>query len=140
MRLSHWAIILGAVCAEVCDAQGLKAGVSRVDITPAPGFEMWGAAGRKGFAESTLDPLFARTLALKSSEISVALVTLDLGRTFSSEQMERLRTRVAQSVGVRHVIFTASHTHTGPNMMDDKYLQEAGERWEAKALEQIAQC
>lgn len=140
MRHLLWPILLGAIWMEVCEAQGLMAGVSRVDITPPPGFEMWGAAGRKVFAESVLDPLFARALVLKSADLSVALVTLDLGRTFSREQMNRVRKKVEQTVGIRHVIFAASHTHTGPNIMDDTYLAEAGDRWEPKALEQTTRA
>src|SRR4051812_20068317 len=124
MRLLPWAILAVTIWAEAGKAQGLMAGVSRVDITPPAGFEMWGAAGRKGFAESALDPLFARTLVLKSGDIAVALVTLDLGRTFSREQMDRIRKSVEKSAGIRHVIFAASHTHTGPNIMDDAYIAQ----------------
>src|SRR4051812_44778040 len=102
-------------------AQPLQAGVAVVDITPPAGFEMWGAAGRKGFAEATLDPLFARTLVLRQGSVSVALVTLDLGRTFGREQMDEVRRAVRQSSGIEHVIFTASHTHTGPNILDARY-------------------
>ncbi len=36
-----------------------------------------------------------------------------------------------------HVIFSASHTHTGPNILDDAYLAEYGERWEPEALDRI---
>lgn len=116
-------------------AGSLQGGVSVVEITPPAGFEMWGAAGRKGFAESALDPLYARTLVLKHQGVSMALVTLDLGRTFSREQMDRVRAAVRKSAGIEHVIFTASHTHTGPNILDDAYIGPG--RWEPEALQRI---
>ncbi len=138
MKRLLWVVVIASgVLAGGRGAQLLEAGASHVDITPPAGFEMWGAAGRKGFAESALDPLFARTLVLKSGDLAVALVTLDLGRTFSREQMDRVRGKVQKSVGIRHVIFAASHTHTGPNIMDDAYIAEARERWEPEALERI---
>ena len=118
-------------------AQPLQAGVAAADITPPPGIEMWGAAGRKGFAESTLDPLQARILALKHGDISIALVTLDLGRPFSRDQIDRVRSAVRKSVGIEHVIFNASHTHTGPNILDDRYITSPDERWEPEALQKI---
>lgn len=137
MRRLAGVAVAGAILAGAARAQQLEAGVSRVDITPPAGFEMWGAAGRTAFAESALDPLFARTLVLKAGGKLVALVTLDLGRTFSREQMDRVRKKVELSVKIRHVIFTASHTHTGPNILDDAYIADAGERWEPGALDQI---
>src|SRR3954454_14047611 len=47
------------------------------------------------------------------------------------------RAKVAQSSGIGHVLFSASHTHTGPNILDDAYLAEYGERWEPEALDRI---
>jgi len=136
MRLPAGIATAGAIFVAAARAQEIEAGVSRVDITPPAGFEMWGAAGRTGFAESALDPLYARTLVLRADGKTVALVTLDLGRTFSWEQMDRIRKRVLQSAKVQHVVFAASHTHTGPNILDDAYI--AAGRWEPAALERIA--
>lgn len=130
-----WTAILLLCLCRTLAASPLQAGAASVDMTPAPGFEMWGAAGRKGFAESTLDPLFARALVLRDSASSLALVTLDLGRTFSTQQMDRVRRAVRQSAGIAHVIFTASHTHTGPNILNDEYIT-AG-RWEPEALQRV---
>ncbi len=128
--------LIGLLCtAFQLGAERLEAGVSMADITPPAGFEMWGAAGRKGFAESTLDPLFVRALVLRHGSVSLALVTLDLGRTFGREQMDRVRRDVGRSAGITHLIFAASHTHTGPNILDDRYLT-AG-RWEPEALRRI---
>ena len=59
-------------------------------------------------------PLYARVLVLKSSHSSLALVALDLGRTFDAMHMADLRARFKSDFGIEHVIFSASHTHNGP--------------------------
>jgi neutral ceramidase len=129
-------LLLCSLCSlQPLAGQPLQAGVASAEITPPAGFEMWGAAGRKGFAESTLDPLWARALVLRDGHSSFALVTLDLGRTFSRPQMDRVRAAVRQSVGIEHVVFAASHTHTGPNILDDAYLTDG--RWEPEALRRV---
>src|SRR3990167_2959523 len=59
----------------------LLAGVAVRDITPPPGVPMWGYSDRKGPSTGTLDPLHARALVLKMREQTIAIVTMDLGRT-----------------------------------------------------------
>jgi len=123
-----------------CAWAELKAGAARVEITPPVGHQLWGLASRAGPATGVLDPLYARVLVLKSTESSLALVTLDLGRTFDAQQMADLRTRVKRELGIQHVVFCASHTHSGPTVLDKKYIQPGGNRWEPRALDSIAQA
>src|SRR5262249_17442785 len=64
----------------------LKAAVAKVDITPPPGLVMYGFFDRiqqNKVSTGTLDPLFARVLLLQAGEKRLAVVTLDLGRTFN---------------------------------------------------------
>ncbi|HEX2522546.1 MAG TPA: hypothetical protein VHP35_10510, partial [Terriglobia bacterium] len=63
-------------------AEDLKAGAARVEITPPIGHQLWGLASRVGPSTGVLDPLYARVLVLKSANTSLAVVALDLGRTF----------------------------------------------------------
>jgi hypothetical protein len=116
----------------------LKAGAARLDITPPVGHQLWGLASRAGPSTGTLDPLYAKVLVLKSAAASLAIVTLDLGRTFDEEHMADLRARVKAESGMEHVIFAASHTHTGPTPLNKKYIQSGGNRWEPKVLDAIA--
>ena len=72
----------------------LRAGVAKVDITPPPGLPMYGYLDRiknNHLATGTLDPLEARVLVLEAGDRRVALVTLDLGRTFGAASLARLR-------------------------------------------------
>ncbi len=121
-------------------AEELKAGAAKADITPPVGHQLWGLASRVGPSTGTLDPLYARVLVLKSDSSSLALVALDLGRTFDPEHMAELRSRVKRDSGVQHVIFAASHTHNGPTPLNRKYIQPGSKRWEPRALDLIARA
>ena len=118
-------------------AQGsLRAGVARVDITPPPGVEMWGYFDRAGPATSTLDPLFARVLALDDRRQTIALITLDLGRSFGPPQIAWLRDKARRQHQVKDIMVMASHTHSGP-VIEDSYDNGPPE-WEQRALAKIA--
>ncbi|MDX9754537.1 MAG: neutral/alkaline non-lysosomal ceramidase N-terminal domain-containing protein [bacterium] len=98
----------------------LQVGTAMEDITPPPGLPMAGYAARKDPAIGNWDTLFARTLVFDDGQTQAALVTLDLlyapPRPIRAAIME-----AAQSEwGIDHVIFIASHTHSGPrfNLFD----------------------
>ncbi len=88
----------------------LKAGTARVGITPPPGLPMYGYMERTQPATGTLDPLWARVLVLEAEGRRVAIVTLDLGRTFGPASLARLREAVKHSSGIAFLLVTASHT------------------------------
>ena len=116
----------------------LRAGVAKVDITPPAGERMWGYAGRSGPATGTLDPLCARVLVLEADEKRLALIALDLGRSFGPPALARLREAVKKSSGISYVLAAASHTHSGP-VIKDEYPGAAAPAWESITLERIAQ-
>lgn len=119
------------------NAQSFKAGVARADITPPPGVELWGYGDRSGPATGTLDPLYARVLVLDDGRQSVAVVTLDLGRSFGQPQMTSVRERARRIHNVNEVMFIASHTHSGP-VIDEDYDQVP--EWEKRALDKIVEA
>lgn len=131
-----WLMLLG-VLPLICSAQSFRAGVARADITPAPGVELWGYSNRSGPATGMLDPLYARVLVLDDGRQAVAVVTLDLGRSFGQPQMNFVRERVRQLHRVNEVMFIASHTHSGP-VIDEDYEQVPP--WEQRALDKIIQA
>jgi neutral ceramidase len=134
-RFFGWLLL--SVLPFVAHAQSFKAGVARADITPAPGVELWGYSNRSGPATGTLDPLYARVLVLDDGRQAVAVVTLDLGRSFGQPQMNFVRTRVRQLHRVNEVMFIASHTHSGP-VIDEDYEQVPA--WEQQALDKIVEA
>ena len=116
-----------------------RAGAAEVDITPPPGLPMYGYFERmqkRQIASGTLDPLYARVLVLEVSGRRLALVTLDLGRTFSEPWLDRLRTESRTSSAINALIVTASHTHSGPNILDD-YPGGRLPRWQLDVLHKI---
>jgi len=116
---------------------GLMAGVAKVDITPPVGHQLWGQASRIGPSTGILDALYARVLVLKSTDTSLAIVVLDLGRTFGLAQMDEVRSRVMAQAGIKHVIFSATHTHTGPTLLNQQFIEPGMNRWEPRCLDAI---
>ena len=112
---------------------------AKTDITPSASCELWGYSDRSGPSIGTRDPLFAKILLLDDGTHRLALVTLDLGRTFGPDSMNEVRQRVQKSARVEQVFFFASHTHSGP-VIDDSYAAGRRPEWETTALDRIAQA
>ena len=116
-------------------AAGLRAGTAKADITPSGGVPLWGFEDRLKPATGTLDPLFARVLVLEAGDKRLALVTLDLGRSFGPESVDQIRRAVKKSSGISCLLMTASHTHGAP-VIQDQY-KDGPPVWERAALEKI---
>lgn len=129
-------IVFCAMTAAAKSQSSLRAGAARTDITPPPGVDLWGYFDRAGPATGTLDPLFARVLVLDDGRQTIALITLDLGRSFGPPQIAWLRDKARRQHQVREVMLIASHTHSGP-VIEDSYDDGLPE-WERRALEKIA--
>src|SRR5215472_5311104 len=120
----------------------LEAGVAQVDITPPPGLPMYGYLDRlrkHQVAISTLDPLYARVLVLQGGLKRAALVTLDLGRTFNQSWLDRLHNTAKQTSQIDELIVTASHTHSGPNVLG-VYPDCRLPAWENAALDKVVEA
>lgn len=120
-------------------AAGFQAAVAKVDITPPSGLPMYGFFDRiqqNKLSTGTLDPLYARVLVLAAGEKRLAFVTLDLGRTFNQALLDQLRDNVKAAAGVCCLIVTASHTHSGPNILDE-YPDDRTPAWETNAISRI---
>lgn len=115
----------------------LEIGLEQVEMEFPVGIPMWGYLPRRP-STGTLDPLYARIFYFKEGDRNVALVQLDLGRTFGDPQMNRVRKEVKEQAGVQEVIFTATHTHSGPSLLDT-YPDDTPPDWELAALEAIAE-
>src|SRR5271165_1285345 len=140
-------IILGLALMLVVAPRGmcgaaLRAGVARVDITPPAGEQMWGFEDRHQPATGTLDPLYARVLVLEAGPEGaprrLALVTLDLGRSFGPGSLARLREAAQRSSGIACLLVAASHTHSAPVIRDE--YRDAPPAWEQAALDKIGRA
>ena len=92
---------------------------------------MWGYEDRLKPATGTLDPLYARVLVLEVGEKRLALVTLDLGRSFGPASLAQLHESGRRS-GISCLLTAASHTHSAPVIQDEYKMGPPA--WERAAL------
>jgi hypothetical protein len=85
-----------------------------------------------------LDPLYARVLVLEAGEKRLALVALDLGRTFGRDSIDRLREAAKASSGISCVFVAATLDHSAPSLQD-KY-RNGTPVWETGMLEKIGKA
>jgi len=130
-----WPVLI-LLCATLPAHAALRAAVAKVDITPTTHEVMWGFESRLDPAESTLDPLYARVLVLEAESRRLAIVALDLGRSFGEASLDGLRQSVRNSSGISCLLVSASHTHSAP-IVKDEYTSAPPE-WEQRALQRIA--
>lgn len=94
----------------------LKAGIGRVEITPAGPIWMSGYAARTHPSEGVLTPLWAKALALESGPgrriVIVSTDVVGVPRVVA----DQVAARVEKRYGLKRPRFliNASHTHTGP--------------------------
>lgn len=93
----------------------LRAGFSKVCISPPIGAPLAGFAARNGVSQGIHDDLFARALVLANGESVVALVSVDL-LALSSDFIKRVRDGIQRSTGIdpKSVMIASTHTHAGP--------------------------
>ena len=109
--------------AQVKDGQfpvqsNLRAGVAKVDITPAQvaGIE---TVGHRRAVTGLRDPLRAGVLLLDDGETQAAIVTTDLINVYDPI-VKSIRERIEAKTGTpaANIMVTASHNHSGPPVSD----------------------
>ena len=98
----------------------LFSGTSRIDITPAVPISMGGYGQRAGQKSRAVnDRLFAKALYLANESARFLMITTDLicipnglAREAAQEIVRTLR------IGDEQICITASHTHSGPEIME----------------------
>jgi len=93
----------------------LKAGFSKVCISPPLGVPLAGFAARPEVSTGTHDDLFARALVLETADTAVAIVSVDL-LALPGEFIGKVRQGIYQSIGVQpsSIMIASTHTHAGP--------------------------
>ncbi len=114
-----WVLLSGSVAATA--EPGYKAGVARVVITPREPMWLAGYAARNHPAEGKEHDLYAKALALEGPDgRGVVLLTTDLlglSRNVSTEVARRVER--ATGLSRDRMMFTSSHTHCGPAIVDN---------------------
>jgi len=116
-----WLILFGLGMSQAGEPSlDWKAGVARVDTTPAAPVRMAGYASRTSPSQGVAHPLAAKALALADgSNHRIVFVTCDIiafRRTFT----ERVASRVQAQHGLprEDLVLFASHNHAGPAPVD----------------------
>lgn len=107
---------LPLLCTHRSAGQDVRVGVASVDITPPQGTPLAGYYHARG-ADGVLDPLLSKALVIESNGMCVALVTLDI-ISVTREITDQARQQIEQAVGIPgdHVMISATHAHTGPQL------------------------
>ena len=94
-------------------------GYAKVDITPTESVPLRGYGdAMERFSTGTLQPIYATCVAFADTDGQVLLlVSHDLGNSFT-DMFDDLRTRAAEATGLpkSNIMFTASHSHSSPDV------------------------
>jgi hypothetical protein len=120
-------------CAAAYGAE-MKAGVAKVEITPATPVWMSGYASRTHPSEGVLQPLWAKALAIESSSRQrIVIVTIDVVG-IPREVADEVASRAHEKYGLTRaqLLFNCSHTHSGPmiwpNLMNLTVISDEEQR------------
>ena len=123
---------------EIVDGQfkaqsNLRAGVAKVDITPAEvkNFEV---TGHRRLVNGVRDPLRAGVLLLDDGQTKAAIVTLDtIGAWEDMVKLARERIERETDTPAKNILIAASHNHSGPPFTPDS-------PWGRELIDKLAQA
>lgn len=119
----------------------LRAGASKVEITPSMGISLDGSISKNGPATSVHDPLHARALVLDDGSTKLAIVVVDQCMT-GRDVFDAAKQRIREEIGIpeNRILMAATHTHAAPRTIhigrdpiDDQYHERLAE-WIAEAV------
>ena len=116
MKHAAQAVLLAISFLTPVGAQDLRVGRAAVNITPPSGMPM-GGYYRVRLNTGTHDPLYAKAIVLEAGGEKAALVACDL-EAIPGIFVEAARRIIGETTHVPpdHVMSSATHTHTGPEM------------------------
>ncbi len=93
----------------------LKAGVSKVDITPYVGIWLCGFAARQKPSENIHDNLYSRAIVFDDGNENLCMVTCDL-LTLDQSSIKNIRKIAQNMTGLKaeNIFISTTHTHSGP--------------------------
>ena len=105
---------------------GLQAGFAKTIITPPEAGELSGFVARRGLSQGVHDPLYTRALVISNRKRQVALAVSDLiGCDNGMVREIRRRVVLETDLAPEAVICCATHTHSGPAVLERGFLGKA---------------
>jgi hypothetical protein len=118
MRITVLFLVSGILVLSVGESvsqDALKAGMSKVNITPSDPVQLYGYASRKTLSTGVHDSLFARVIAFENSGKKAVLISTDIGSfddklfaVIQKELMEKFKLKDSE------IILSAIHSHSSP--------------------------
>jgi hypothetical protein len=93
----------------------LRAGLSKIDITPSFPVKLYGYASRKTYSEGIHDPLSARCVVFENNGNKVVLVSSDLG-SYGSEVFPVMQKAIMEKFDLKEsqLFLSTIHSHSSP--------------------------
>lgn len=111
----------------------LRAGVAKVDITPAETDGVM-VTGHRRRVSGVRDPLRAGVLVLDDGETRAAIVTLDtIGAWDEMVKLARVRIEKLAGVPAANIMVAASHNHSGPGF-------DGQSQWSRELIDKLGQA
>ena len=82
-------------------------------ITPEKPVWLCGYAARNKFSNGVHDPLFVKVCYLSDGTAETILISCDMVSVYD-RQLENVKKKIQNNSGVKNIIFSATHTHSGP--------------------------
>ena len=98
----------------------LRAGISKIDITPEKPVRMYGYSGRKELSEGVHDRLYARVVVFENRGKHLVLVSSDLGSLGRTYEYFQKAITDEFSLERSELFLSGIHTHSGPTTTIDK--------------------
>ena len=100
----------------------LQAGAAIIDVTPKKPMFLYGYPHVERISQGVHDPLYASALIINNSQIQIGFCAVDV-IYISREITDRVRERVHQATGIpgKNFMISASHTHSGPVIVNDAF-------------------
>ncbi len=114
MMASFFSILF--FCSLVAGADSIRAGSSKMEITPSEPMDLYGYKARKESFTDILDRLYCRTVVFDDGTSQAAIVSYDLGTPPKGRWLENLHRRLETESGIDAVFLTATHSHAAPTM------------------------
>jgi neutral ceramidase len=125
----------------------MKAGCTKVDITPPVGLPIGGNVREDNIARGVHDSLFANLLYLKDDHKQLLFIGMDLVGVYES-LVNDLKVRLEKGLGIPYgnIAIIATHTHSGPDVFEafkdslDTKVIDYVEQLKDKVIDAAVQC
>ena len=128
---------LGQVNKSEGNAGVLRAGIAKIDITPAIPVKLYGYASRKTYSEGIHDPLSVRAVVFENNGIKVVLVSSDIG-SYGSEVFPVMQKSILDKFNLKEseLFLSAIHSHSAPVLSLDAETGDPNNIEYTKTLQQ----